>query len=86
MADAEIILVDRDDATRVSGLSDGRDQPELANQNMPDWAAFLKNRSGKNRLSNLRHIEFIDRCGCPSYRRLLPLRARETIQSIFGSE
>jgi dephospho-CoA kinase len=39
---AHVILVDCDDATRTHRLMQERRQPELANQGMMDWAAFLR--------------------------------------------
>jgi energy-coupling factor transporter ATP-binding protein EcfA2 len=36
------ILVDCDDETRSRRLSLGREQPELANQNMMNWARYLR--------------------------------------------
>ena len=37
-----IILVDCDDATRRHRLASDRNQPELANDDMMNWAAFLR--------------------------------------------
>jgi hypothetical protein len=42
IADAHVILVDCDDATRIHRLTIGRQQPELANPEMMNWAAFLR--------------------------------------------
>ena len=40
--DAKIILVDCDDKTRTDRLCNLRKQPELANQQMMDWAESLR--------------------------------------------
>jgi len=37
-----ILLVDCNDADRFDRLTQGRNQPELANQQMCDWAEFLR--------------------------------------------
>jgi len=42
IADARMILVDCNDATRSQRLSANRNQPELASSTMMDWAAFLR--------------------------------------------
>ncbi len=42
IADARVILVDCDDATRTQRLTANRSQPELANPEMMMWAAFLR--------------------------------------------
>ena len=42
VADARVILVDCDDATRTHRLTAIRNQPELANPNMMIWAEFLR--------------------------------------------
>jgi cytidylate kinase len=40
--DYRLILVDCDDATRAERLTVGRGQPELANEDMMNWAAYLR--------------------------------------------
>jgi hypothetical protein len=40
--DYRLILVDCDDATRTHRLSVERGQPELADANMMNWAAYLR--------------------------------------------
>jgi dephospho-CoA kinase len=47
-----IILLDCDDATRLQRLRD-RGQPELGDQQMLDWAAWLRRDALKHRLSVL---------------------------------
>ena len=42
IADARVILVDCDDATRTHRLTANRNQPELANPKMMIWAEFLR--------------------------------------------
>ena len=42
IANARVILVDCDDATRTHRLTAIRNQPELANPNMMIWAEFLR--------------------------------------------
>jgi hypothetical protein len=42
IADARVILVDCDDATRTHRLTANRNQPELANPTMMIWAEFLR--------------------------------------------
>jgi hypothetical protein len=42
IANARVILVDCDDATRTYRLTAERNQPELANPNMMIWAEFLR--------------------------------------------
>jgi RNase adaptor protein for sRNA GlmZ degradation len=42
IADARVILVDCDDATRTHRLVTSRRQPELANPDMMNWAAYLR--------------------------------------------
>jgi hypothetical protein len=42
LAGAQIILVDCDDATRKHRLTNERHQPELANTEMMNWAAYLR--------------------------------------------
>jgi hypothetical protein len=42
IADARMILVDCDDATRTHRLTTNRNQPELANPKMMIWAEFLR--------------------------------------------
>jgi hypothetical protein len=42
IADARVILVDCDDATRTRRLVTNRAQPELANPDMMIWAEFLR--------------------------------------------
>jgi dephospho-CoA kinase len=42
IADARVILVDCDDATRMHRLTANRNQPELANPTMMIWAEFLR--------------------------------------------
>ena len=42
IADARPILVDCDDATRTRRLVTNRGQPELANPDMMNWAAYLR--------------------------------------------
>lgn len=42
IAEALIILVDCDDATRARRLVTSRGQPELANPEMMNWAAYLR--------------------------------------------
>ncbi|MDL2403797.1 hypothetical protein [Rhizobium mayense] len=37
-----LLLVDCDDVTRAQRLTAGRGQPELADQNMMNWAAYLR--------------------------------------------
>jgi dephospho-CoA kinase len=41
--DVRIILVDCDDATRIHRLTHDRNQPELANERMMNWARLLRN-------------------------------------------
>ncbi|MBB5572252.1 MULTISPECIES: AAA family ATPase [Rhizobium] len=41
IADYKLLLVDCDDATRTERLAVGRGQPELANKDMMNWAAYL---------------------------------------------
>ena len=47
IAEARVILVDCDDATRTRRLVTERRQPELANPEMMNWAAYLR-REAKN--------------------------------------
>lgn len=42
ISDAQVILVDCDDATRTRRLTESRRQPDLANPEMMNWAAFLR--------------------------------------------
>jgi adenylate kinase family enzyme len=42
LANAHVILVDCDDATRARRLTLARRQPDLVNQKMMDWAGFLR--------------------------------------------
>lgn len=42
IADARIVLVHRDDATRTQRLCHEREQPELASPDMMNWARFLR--------------------------------------------
>ena len=42
IADARLVLVDCDDATRMHRLGEHRGQPELANPTMMNWAALLR--------------------------------------------
>jgi hypothetical protein len=39
---AHLVLVDCDDATRTVRLMENRNQPELANPTMMNWASFLR--------------------------------------------
>jgi RNase adaptor protein for sRNA GlmZ degradation len=43
-----LLLVDCDDATRAQRLTIGRRQPELADQNMMNWAAYLRTEAVLN--------------------------------------
>lgn len=42
---ARIVLVDCDDKVRMQRLTHDRQQPELANENMMNWASFLRNEA-----------------------------------------
>ena len=42
MTDAQIVLVDCDDESRKRRLTDDRKQPDLANDQMMNWAEFLR--------------------------------------------
>lgn len=42
ITDTRVVLVDCDDATRTHRLTKQRQQPELANPEMMNWAAFLR--------------------------------------------
>lgn len=46
--DYGLLLIDCDDATRTHRLAVERDQPELANANMMDWAAYLRREAEAN--------------------------------------
>ncbi|MBB3453558.1 RNase adaptor protein for sRNA GlmZ degradation [Rhizobium sp. BK313] len=43
-----LLLVDCDDTTRAQRLAVGRRQPELADQNMMNWAAYLRREAVLN--------------------------------------
>ncbi|MDL2410392.1 hypothetical protein PY650_33320 [Rhizobium calliandrae] len=43
-----LLLVDCDDVTRTQRLTVGRGQPELADQNMMNWAAYLRREANLN--------------------------------------
>ncbi|HEY0218602.1 MAG TPA: hypothetical protein VGC26_02375 [Afipia sp.] len=45
--DCRLILVDCDDATRTERLAIGRGQPELANEDMMNWAAYLRGEAAQ---------------------------------------
>ena len=45
IADFKLVLVDCDDETRARRLVENRDQPELANATLMNWAAFLRNEA-----------------------------------------
>jgi hypothetical protein len=47
IADARVILVDCDDATRTRRLVTERRQPELANPEMMNWAAYLRREANE---------------------------------------
>jgi hypothetical protein len=47
IADARVILVDCDDATRTRRLVTERRQPELANPEMMNWAAYLRREASE---------------------------------------
>ncbi|MEF0944206.1 AAA family ATPase [Rhizobium sp. BR 362] len=42
IADYKLLLVDCDNSTRTERLAVGRGQPELANKDMMNWAAYLR--------------------------------------------
>lgn len=48
-----IVLVDCDDATRRRRLSENRQQPELANDDMMNWAAYLRREARAEAVSIL---------------------------------
>lgn len=45
IAEARIVLVDCDDATRTHRLCSERNQPDLANPDMMNWARFLRDEA-----------------------------------------
>jgi dephospho-CoA kinase len=53
IADARVILVDCDDATRAQRLTTLRDSPELANPTMMNWAAYLRREAQLARCERL---------------------------------
>ncbi|CAM2155265.1 AAA family ATPase [Pararobbsia alpina] len=42
------VLVDCDDQTRIDRLSSARNQPDLANEHMMNWARYLRNEAHKD--------------------------------------
>jgi hypothetical protein len=44
---SHIILIDCDDATRTLRLMENRNQPELANPTMMNWASFLRREASE---------------------------------------
>jgi dephospho-CoA kinase len=49
ICDARVLLVDCDDATRMLRLTKHRSQPDLANPEMMNWAAFLRREAQEAR-------------------------------------
>jgi dephospho-CoA kinase len=76
IADARVILVDCDDATRTRRLVIDRRQPELANPQMMVWAEFLRREAKQaacevldtSRLSLERCVEHVRAYLTPAYR------------------
>ena len=54
--DAEVVLVDCDDATRAIRLCADRGQPELATAQMMGWAEYLRNEAKQA------NYEILDTC------------------------
>lgn len=43
-----LLLIDCDNKTRAQRLTTGRGQPELANEDMMNWAAYLRGEAGRH--------------------------------------
>jgi len=77
IADARVLLVDCDDATRTRRLVTNRGQPELANPDMMMWAEFLRREAKESAcevldtsgLSLERCVEQVCAYLTPAYRR-----------------